>query len=1073
MLLVALFSAILKFNIVVSYNDAAYTGESTLYYTKGQGEFKEENSIYTYAKRGKAVFEYKNAYKRIFIVPNREKGKTAEVKSVSLALGFVPVYTVSGNKMNRIVYSNKDEDTITYANGVLSVTSTEANPYPRLVFADELSNKLNKLSKVFVFVYILLAAVCVAFAFGVRWLLIKKPRFTGFLKAKHGNIIFHLVFACLMLLAIRGINSYCVSIDYDTNLDGNESIIYFDYDNRGFKEINSTYTKVLSPVGQNPFFVVSDLEGLRFVPNRVPDTKAKIEGIKLWHEGTLVKNYSADELKSKYLQNSNEVALENGCIVVETTSTMQQYPIVSFNQRFLDELNRSTTFILLIDLLKVFGFFAFLQLCNYFYKKGRLHQKKYISKIKGQGKTVGALSFVLTAGCALSGISAVAYTVIPLVLMVCIYTLGTGNKLSAGKRMLYTPACAIVAPILLFNINSGLFLKQNYFAFVLWCCALLVLSALCYVCTMQIFAKNYSENKITHIENIAGFLIKIIVVVCIYECIKIALQYEYYSPLYILELLLGDVLQLNIMLLFAMLCAVYGLLGRAWTNIVAFAMFFVIILGNFIKLKYHNTMLVPTDFMQIKDAFAIAPDIIGTIPFYIIIFSGVALIIAAIVNIKRIVVLLKPKLFVSCFMVSAVLLCVLGRGVIKGAYAGINVCDKPYIDEVTNERTNGVAIYNMFKIMHIPDTIIKAPDDYSEKTVQQLNQQFKALNTGKNDGIKPNVICVLAESYVDLNSIEGLELNADTIPYTREHGFVTMISPHYGGYTAAVEYEVLTGLTLAFYPPAVIPYTSYYNKSEKVIPSVPQTFADNGYKTYAIHPNTANFYSRDKAYEMMGIQEYWAIDQFDGAEQVNNKFVKDDEVANKVIQTIEDNNEPVFTFAITMESHATSDQRFDEPRFEASGEMSEDELLAVEEQATAYSDTDTMLKNLIEYIDASDEPTLLYVFGDHMPPLSAFGKLSYVNDLNNKYATVAMCHSNYKEIALTDHSTPNYIGAQMVVDSGVEHSPYFDFIMDMQKRIPILHREFTEINTEQNKDLKKYYMIQYDLMFGKQWFYNK
>jgi hypothetical protein len=37
--------------------------------------------------------------------------------------------------------------------------------------------------------------------------------------------------------------------------------------------------------------------------------------------------------------------------------------------------------------------------------------------------------------------------------------------------------------------------------------------------------------------------------------------------------------------------------------------------------------------------------------------------------------------------------------------------------------------------------------------------------------------------------------------------------------------------------------------------------------------------------------------------------------------------------------------------------------------------------------------------------------------------------------------------------------------------MPQLHKEFMDIDTENNEELKKYYLMQYDLMFGKHWLY--
>ena len=1063
-----------KLNININYSDDSYMGQATLYYASKDKEFTEDKSLYTYVYDGKAVFDYSEKYDRIFIVANREQNTRVYLKSIGFTVNSVPVFTVSGNELNNMVYANKEENTAYFKDNMLVLDFTDENPYPRLVFSEELCERAKQIEE-YSAVYCIIMAIVVTVAIVALLTFLeifidKRPKLKVYLKKNFVKIAYNTFVFILLFASLRVFNGYMLKVDYKTDLSGNDSTVYYDYDDDGFKEINSKYTKINSLIGENPFFTATNIEGLRIVPNRAVDKTAEISAVHLYHEGLPVKTYTARELKDRYLLDGAKLAEKDDRIVVDTSQKQESFPILSFNERFIKDINKSSWLVFFVDLLKTVGYLLVMQLCCVIYSKGKKDKLKYLSKVQG-----GALAFgftILTVICAVLEIKVLAYIVMLPALFAGLYALGAYDRLNIKKIAIYAPLGAILSAVLMFNINSGLFAVQKYFAYALWCCALFGSSAVCYVYTLQRIKGEYSQNTTAHTEDIAGFLIKIFISIYIYEYIKIGIQMDYRSAAYISEMMLGDVVQLNIMLVFAAICAVYGLVGKTITNIIYFFTYAVILAGNVIKLIYHNTMLTPADFLQIKDAASIAPTILGKTVWHIFILFMLALVVFFVIKIKKIVRALKPKPFLWGFFLPAMLMLILGSAVVKDAYIDINVCDKPYIDEITAERTNGPAIYNIFKIMHIPDMAIKSPEDYNEQTVETLSAEFEKLGT-KTDKVRPNVICILAESLMDLNSVEGLEINEDIIPYTREHGFKTMISPRYGGYTAAVEYEVLTGMTLAFYPPSVIPYTAYYNDENRVIPSVPQTFRDNGYKTYAIHPNTANFYGRSKAYKMMGFEEYWAIDKFNGAEQVKNKFVKDDAVADKIIETIENNANPVFTFGITMESHATSDVRFDETSIEVVGDISDDEISDVIQEAEAYRDTDRMIQKLCEYIDECEEPTMLYLFGDHLPPLAAFGNLSYINDVNNKYSTVALCHCNYKDIELTDRATPNFIAAQMVINSGVPHSSYFNFIYDLKDRMPMVHRDFTEINTEANEDLKKYYMIQYDLMFGQQWFYNK
>lgn len=89
----------------------------------------------------------------------------------------------------------------------------------------------------------------------------------------------------------------------------------------------------------------------------------------------------------------------------------------------------------------------------------------------------------------------------------------------------------------------------------------------------------------------------------------------------------------------------------------------------------------------------------------------------------------------------------------------------------------------------------------------------------------------------------------------------------------------------------------------------------------------------------------------------------------------------------------------------------------------------------------------------------------------DKYGTCLAAYSNYKELQFPEYVTPNQIAAQIMEDSGISHSSYYDFIYSLREKYPVIHNEFC--NIDQIPELEIYRMIQYDIMFGNQWFYEK
>ena len=69
-----------------------------------------------------------------------------------------------------------------------------------------------------------------------------------------------------------------------------------------------------------------------------------------------------------------------------------------------------------------------------------------------------------------------------------------------------------------------------------------------------------------------------------------------------------------------------------------------------------------------------------------------------------------------------------------------------------------------------------------------------------------------------------------------------MFSPEFGGMTANVEFEALTGFSNAFLPAGSIPYQQYVRAPT---PSMATFLKSEGYETRAIHPGTNWFWNRD------------------------------------------------------------------------------------------------------------------------------------------------------------------------------------------------------------------------------------
>ena len=233
---------------------------------------------------------------------------------------------------------------------------------------------------------------------------------------------------------------------------------------------------------------------------------------------------------------------------------------------------------------------------------------------------------------------------------------------------------------------------------------------------------------------------------------------------------------------------------------------------------------------------------------------------------------------------------------------------------------------------------------------------------------KPNIIIIMSESFWDPTSIESLEFGTDPMPTVRKYQKGEILSPTFGGGTSNVEFEALTGFSNMFLPPGSVPYQQYI-KNE--LPALPRYLNGLGYETKAVHPYPKWFWNREQVYKHIGFEEFKDIDGFKDP-FYKGPFVSDEQVTKTIIEQTEQTEEPVFTYAITMQNHTGyNSDKYPEYAVETHTPPEVDPVfnLLLRSYTQGISDADAALKQLIDYYETSDEPTLVVFFGDRLPAI--------------------------------------------------------------------------------------------------------
>jgi phosphoglycerol transferase MdoB-like AlkP superfamily enzyme len=337
----------------------------------------------------------------------------------------------------------------------------------------------------------------------------------------------------------------------------------------------------------------------------------------------------------------------------------------------------------------------------------------------------------------------------------------------------------------------------------------------------------------------------------------------------------------------------------------------------------------------------------------------------------------------------------------------------------------------------------------------------------------------LSESLWDPTVLPKVTFDKDPMPFMRNlmknYSSGLMLSPQFGGGTANVEFEVLTGNSMRFTPPGSTPYIQYANHG---IDSLASILTRQGYTSTAISPFFNWFYNSRNVYKNFGFSQFISLEFFN--QNFKGNEIADVEVTKNIIAQTQKTDGPDFIFANTMENHQPYEKdKFYTNPIKVSGDITEKSRGMLESYATGVADADLMLKSLVEHFTETKEPTIVVFFGDHKPILGSnygvytetgYFKPNETGRLKKEFDVPVVVWDNY----LPKHKdsldiSPAFLGPYVLNLAQKEGTAYTDYLYEFSQRVPIIPPSFYYKGFHiQEEDLKAYKLFQYDMMFGKQ-----
>lgn len=315
----------------------------------------------------------------------------------------------------------------------------------------------------------------------------------------------------------------------------------------------------------------------------------------------------------------------------------------------------------------------------------------------------------------------------------------------------------------------------------------------------------------------------------------------------------------------------------------------------------------------------------------------------------------------------------------------------------------------------------------------------------------PNIIFVLNETFWDATQLTELTFSRDPIPFFHAmqeqftHG--TMLSPMFGGGTANVELEVLTGHSMRFFPEHSIPYETVIKHPTASLASI---LSEQGYTTTAISPFHGWFFNSFEVYKHLGFSQFISLEYFNPNEYVG-PYIGDYAVTRRIMEESAESPGPDFIFANTMENHYQYyPGKFKKNTIDIKGNDLSPEAIGIAETfAQGLTAADRMLQELVLYFSQMKEPTILVFFGDHLPSLEKYfvyeeaGYISGEDDpefLEKMYHVPVLVWSNYlpKEKKEILHFSPSFLGPYVLRLANRHGSSYTDYLGELSRHMPIL-----------------------------------
>ncbi|ENZ5656107.1 LTA synthase family protein [Enterococcus hirae] len=510
--------------------------------------------------------------------------------------------------------------------------------------------------------------------------------------------------------------------------------------------------------------------------------------------------------------------------------------------------------------------------------------------------------------------------------------------------------------------------------------------------------------------------------------------------------------------------------------------------ANYLKMTYRQEPIYPDDLKMIKE-FGLLKDMTGTISFYLL--AGMILLVVAggcwaiyrsFKKDKKFQAIRVITLFTTIFVLIYISHFNNPNNLLRKAYNKTALWI-PYSQKMNYYNTGfiGGFLYNL-KI----DPMEK-PKGYSEEKIKEITSHYQKLADEKNKTAseeQPNIIYVMSESFSDPSRLNGVEITGDPLADYYAVADQTysgqMLSQNYGGGTANIEFEALTGFSMGlFNAQLTTPYTMLVPKMNQ-LPSIVSTLKDQNYHTTALHPYNTSMYKRKDVYEVLGFDEFISENTMTYTDTIeDNPYISDASAYQEVMDLLKEDDTPQFIHLVTMQTHMPYDGKYQQLEYTAKTEDNSG-ISSLENYLQDISYSSQSLKAFTEELKKLSRRTLVVFWGDHLPGIYS-DTIQNSNEKHTLHETQFLMFDSQGELEKTEApvTSPFYFAADLMNQTNQQTTGVYQLLLALQNELPAFERELyyqegqwhreAQLNKKQAELYQAYEMIQYDIVSGEKY----